>query len=112
MSTAPQNKPSTPASDPANAPRIIRLWPAVIFIALIFLAKEFIIKPVAYAGFIPWLFMMVWMFCVAIGMENKDRKRDRRPAYSWGEARELVAPLCVLAAVIALAYSYSTVVGH
>lgn len=76
VSTAPQNQPSTsPASNPANtgATRIIRLWPAVIFVALFWVfhyasdyvemsmfmrfVTRFAVLGIVLLGFVAW-----WMF--------------------------------------------------
>jgi hypothetical protein len=83
---------------------------AAIFFALMFLWKTAVHATVDL-GFIPWLFLIGGVFWVAIGIENRDRRRDGKPLYSWREAGELFAPLSV-AAIIVLAYSYSAVVRH
>jgi hypothetical protein len=89
----------------------IRALVALIFFSLMFTWKR-TVHEVVDLGFIPWLFLMAGVFWIAIKIENSDRKASGRPSYSWNEARELVAPLSALAAIIAVAYCYRAAAGY
>lgn len=85
-------------------PNIVRVAVAIVFFAVMAIVVRPFIHFVVDLGFIPWLAMMAGIFWWGISIENRDRARDGRPSYSWGEARELVMPLGILGAIIAATF--------
>ncbi len=82
---------------------LIRIVCAVAFFAIMAVAKV-VVTAAAEWGMVPWLILMAGVFWFGIAWENRERRADGRPAYSWHEARELIAPLGGAAALFAAIY--------
>jgi hypothetical protein len=90
---------------------LLRIVAVVLFFAFMFGAK-YVVHAVVDMGVIPWLIMMGAIFWAAIAFENRDRRLDGAPPYSWGAAREdlvairkeMLMPMSILAAITAAAY--------
>lgn len=85
------------------------MWTVRIILGVIFFAAMFGVREVAHiavdAGPFAWLALMGAIFGVGIWMENRDRVAAGRPSYSWSDARkDMLGPLSLLAAVLAVAY--------
>lgn len=71
-------------------PIIARAFVAVVFIGLMFLVKDFIIKPVAHLGYIPGLLMIAGILWLGFKIDNKERKANGEPVWSAYEAGQEV----------------------
>jgi hypothetical protein len=69
-----------------------------IFLALMAGYRE-VVHAVVDAGPIAWLLLMGGIFWIGLAIENAGRRAERRPLYSWHEAREIVIPVGYLAII-------------
>jgi hypothetical protein len=83
-------------------------WSVRIVLAAVFLAvmagMRVVVHAAVAAGPVPWIIMMGLIFAAALAIENAGRRAEKRPPYSWREAKELLVPLGCLAAILFTAW--------